>query len=38
VILQASDPAVRELMSMIDVRVEAGHDRVAAAVGSGVRD
>ncbi len=38
VILEASDPAVRQLMSLIDVRVEAGHDRVAAAVGSGVRD
>lgn len=38
VILEARDPAVRDLMSLIDVRVEAGHDRVAAAVGSGVRD
>lgn len=37
VVLEAADPAIRDLMKLIDVRVEASSDRVASAVESGVR-
>lgn len=36
--ISPKDGAMRDLMDLIDVRVEHGHDRVAAAVGSGMRD
>lgn len=38
VIVSARDGAMRDLLNMVDVRVEAATDRVAGLVGSGVRD